>query len=218
MSFCDEEREKEREITMKPKKQKCNCPPGPRGPRGPQGASGAQGPQGPQGILGPQGIQGEQGPQGDPGVFSPAYRNFWRVGEILSIADDGTLPFTNDSTAQAGGITRVGDTITIPIAGDYFISYVVTVLFPNAQGLNVPSVSVFLGPPFTEVPNMQTRFALVSNTLDGNNCLQLSGEAIITIPAGSQLQLRNTSPSDTPFNLCDTAINSVSLNIIKLSA
>jgi hypothetical protein len=54
MSCCNDERErkKEREIIMQPKRQECNCPPGPQGKTGPQGL---------QGIPGPQGIQGEQG-------------------------------------------------------------------------------------------------------------------------------------------------------------
>ncbi|MDF2036416.1 hypothetical protein P2R12_05335 [Cytobacillus oceanisediminis] len=134
---------------------------------------------------------------------------------MQNIPFNGTLPFNNDSPAQAGGITRTGDTITIPLGGDYLVSFVVTIAIRNE--LNTPSVGVFLGPPFNEVPNVQTRFELVSINL-GGNCLQLSGEAIITIPAGSQLQLRNTSTSMDLFTLCSNEINNVALNIIKLSA
>ncbi len=56
----------------KAKKQKCNCPPGPRGATGPAGPQGEQGPAGPTGPQGEQGPVGPAGPQGEQGPVGPA--------------------------------------------------------------------------------------------------------------------------------------------------
>ncbi|RKF51967.1 hypothetical protein BCY92_02785 [Bacillus wiedmannii] len=79
---------------------------------------------------------------------------------------------------------------------------------------------MFLGPPFVEVPNRQTRFGVSTNTVSTSiNRVQLSGEAIITVPAGAQLQLRNTGSQtfQIPASVLIVDAATVTLNIIKLS-
>ncbi|MGH1285127.1 hypothetical protein, partial [Bacillus toyonensis] len=195
---------------------------GPTGDTGPTGNTGPTGDTGPTGNTGPTGDTGPIGITGPTGGFSPAYRNFWRFLQITEdISFNETISFTNNSTAQAGGITRVSDTITIPLAGDYLISYIVTVELSNSSsGANAVSVGVFLGPPFVEVPNMQTRFGVSTATVDtAVDRVQLSGEAIITVPAGAQLQLRNTGSQtfQIPASAFIVDASTVTLNIIKLS-
>ena len=71
---------------------------------------------------------------------TPAFRNFWFVsttGDFLVNPGDPLL-LNQDSIAAAGGITRAGNIITIPLAGNYFISYVVTVAF-HSNNFSVPT-------------------------------------------------------------------------------
>jgi hypothetical protein len=148
-------------------------------------------------------------------VPRPSYGNFWRNLGIVSIAGGTALPF-NNTGPTAGGISLANSTtINIANPGDYFISYVVTILLTAPQ-IAGSAVGVFLNGN-NEVPNMQTRFGIVVRDPDVSDCLQISGEAIVSIPANSTLQLRNTSPGNQAFTLCDTFINNVALNIIKVS-
>jgi hypothetical protein len=222
MSYC----KKEREIIMKPKKvkqingilpkiRKTSCCPIP----GPSGTPGAPGAPGTPGAPGPQGAPGAPGPQGIPGTFSSAYRNFWFVspGGNFPINPGDQLPLNFDSTAVAGGITRAGNIVTIPLAGDYLVSYVVTVFFNVVPPVTrVPRAEVILNG--NVVLNLQTRTLLVDNAVTfRGNCLIMSNQAILRIPANSQLFLQSPPNSD-PYALCDNNSNSVQLNIIKLSA
>ncbi|MGW6046786.1 exosporium leader peptide-containing protein, partial [Bacillus mycoides] len=183
------------------------------------GDTGPTGITGPTGDTGPTGITGPTGDTGPTGAFSPAYRNFWRfLQSPESINANQAISFTDNSTAQAGGITRVNATITIPLAGDYLISYIVTARLDNSQ--NTCAVGVFLGPPFVEVPNRQTRFGLLTQTVTTTDeFTQLIGEAIITVPAGAQLQLRNAGSQffEIPPSVLVGDGATVTLNIIKLS-
>ncbi|MFD0050145.1 hypothetical protein ACFVHQ_12565 [Actinomycetes bacterium NPDC127524] len=59
-------------------------------------------------------------------MFSPSYGNFWHTGYVVINPGD-PLPLNNTSTAVTGGISRSGNVINIPQAGDYLISYSVTI-------------------------------------------------------------------------------------------
>ena len=80
-------------------------PKGDTGPQGPQGEKGNTGEQGPQGIQGPKGDTGLQGPQGEKGNTGergpqgvPGNDGAKGVTFIPSVAEDGTLSWSNDGT------------------------------------------------------------------------------------------------------------------------
>ena len=54
------------------------------------------------------------------------------------------------------------------------------------------------------------------NTSSNNECLQLVGETIVTVPANSTLQLRNNSFNHQSIVTCDNGINSLELTVTKL--
>lgn len=146
--------------------------------------------------------------------FLPAYGNFWLTVGGITIPINNPIPF-NQTGPTTGGVSLV-DPTTIRIAqgGDYFISYVVTVNL-LASGSRDAALSLFLNGDI--VPNLQTTFAINGDNEDV--CLQISGQAILSIPNNSTLQLVNTDPS-SPSDLvtCDSRVNNAAINIIKLSA
>ncbi|WP_090988785.1 hypothetical protein [Bacillus sp. OV322] len=86
-------------------------------------------------------------------MFSPSYGNFWHTGYVVINPGD-PLPLNNTSTAVTGGISRSGNVINIPQAGDYLISYSVTI-FPENR---VAVAGIYLNDSL--VPNAQTRSQL----------------------------------------------------------
>jgi hypothetical protein len=152
---------------------------------------------------------------GGAAASAPAYGNFW--SSVFEVIPFGS-PFTfNHSSSTAGGVSLVGtNTVSIVEAGDYRVSYIVTVDALNTPFPQVPVVSVFLNN--VKVPNTQTTFGLVNPDPQDTGCYELVGEAIITVPANSTLQLRN----DSFFNnqniaTCDNGINAVEFTVIKVS-
>ncbi|WJX08422.1 exosporium leader peptide-containing protein [Bacillus cereus] len=186
---------------------------GPTGQTGPTGSTGSTGPTGQTGQTGPTGSTGPTGQTGPTGVFSPAYRNFWQ-NTFVRIPNGQDIPFNNQSIATAGGISLLNPTtISIPIAGDYAINYVITTSDISSTGFSSQIVTAILnGVP---VPNFQTSFGVVANSEE--SCDQFSGIAILRIPANSTLSLRNTSVETDVLALCDAVESGAAINIIKLN-
>jgi hypothetical protein len=99
------------------------------------GPAGPQGPPGPTGPQGPQGVQGEQGIQGPPGTFSPVYASIFDTGgQTITPADVVRFnQFDQPGSIAVGGITATATTITVPIAGDYSLSWQVSFLPISGQ-------------------------------------------------------------------------------------
>ncbi|MGN4561960.1 exosporium leader peptide-containing protein [Bacillus cereus group sp. MYBK5-2] len=188
-------------------------PTGPTGSTGSTGPTGQTGPTGPTGSTGSTGPTGQTGPTGPTGVFSPAYRNFWQ-NTFVRVPNGQDIPFNNQSIATAGGISLLNPTtISIPIAGDYAINYVITTSNISSTGFSSQIVTAILnGVP---VPNFQTSFGVVASSEE--SCDQFSGIAILRIPANSTLSLRNTSVEADVLALCDAVESGAAINIIKLN-
>ncbi|MUL34774.1 hypothetical protein [Priestia megaterium] len=142
---------------------------------------------------------------------TPSYGNFWQ-SENAGVAPNGPIPF-NQTGPTAGGVSLLTpSTIGITEAGDYEINYIVTIIPPP----NVTRLSVFLNN--VEVPNFQTTFTtLFDDTGFLLEAYQVSGTAIISIPANSTLELRNTSGSVIAFFGRNLQANAAALTVIKLS-
>lgn len=113
-------------------------PQGPVGATGPQGSVGATGPQGPQGPQGPVGPAGATGPQGPQGPTGPALNEnatiYNAASQSLTSGTAVSLPtvLTNNSLT-----TTTANTITVPSAGAYQISYTTSAATGAVSGDNV---------------------------------------------------------------------------------
>lgn len=145
-------------------------------------------------------------------AFSPAYRNFWQ-NTFVTVPNGENIPFNNQSVASAGGIVLLPPTtISIPVAGDYEINYVITTANITSTGSEQQVTAILNGVP---VPNFQTSFGTITNT--GEACDQFSGTAILRVPANSTFSLRNTSLFGRSLALCNLVESGATLNIKKLS-
>ncbi len=113
-------------------------PQGPVGATGPQGPIGATGPQGAQGPAGPVGPAGATGPQGPQGPTGPALNEnatiYNAASQALTSGTAVSLPtvLTNNSLT-----TTTANTITVPSAGAYQISYTTSAATGAVSGDNV---------------------------------------------------------------------------------
>ncbi|ETT77663.1 preprotein translocase [Bacillus mycoides] len=146
----------------------------------------------------------------------PAYGTFWQT-EFITVPFGGSFPF-NHFGPFAGGVSLLNPTtIQFSKAGDYRISFISSInttlnpVFPH-----IPVITIFLNN--NPLANSQGDFAFQMNTSSNNECLQLVGETIVTVPANSTLQLRNNSGfNHQSIVTCDNGINSVELTVTKLS-
>ena len=108
---------------------------GPVGPAGPVGATGPQGAQGPAGPVGPAGATGPQGPQGPQGPALNENATIYNAAsQSLTSGTAVSLPtvLTNNSLT-----TTTANTITVPSAGAYQISYTTSAATGAVSGDNV---------------------------------------------------------------------------------
>mgnify|MGYP003775691251 CR=1 FL=1 len=146
----------------------------------------------------------------------PAYGTFWQT-EFITVPFGNPFPF-NHVGPLAGGVSLLNPTtIHFRQAGDYRVSFISSInttlnpVFPH-----IPVITIFLNN--NPLADSQGDFAIQMNTSSNNECLQLVGETIVTVPANSTLQLRNNSGFNRQSIVtCDNGINSVELTVTKLS-
>ena len=142
-------------------------PAGPAGPAGPQGIAGPAGPAGPQGVPGPQGIPG---PAGGISQYAYIYNN---SAEVVAVID--AVDFDTNGPITAGILHAPGSpTTTLVNAGTYLVNWSVSGVEPNQFTLYLNGA-----------PVANTRYG------SGAGTQQNTGLSIITVPAGSTLELRN---------------------------
>jgi BclA C-terminal domain/Collagen triple helix repeat (20 copies) len=156
---------------------------GERGWQGIRGATGADGADGPQGADGADGDDGADGVAGPPGPAVSEYAYIYNLTPRTVAIDD---PYAFDTNgAMTTGITHVIGTseITLNVAGTYKVSYTLTAEEANQMAL-------FLG----EAP--------IDGSIYGSEAgaQPNTGQAIITVPGGALLSLRNYS-SDSGVSL-----------------
>ncbi|ALQ67799.1 hypothetical protein [Bacillus thuringiensis] len=146
----------------------------------------------------------------------PAYGTFWQT-EFITVPFGDPFPF-NHVGPIAGGVSLLNPTtIQFSQAGDYRVSFISTInTTSNPVFPHIPVMTIFLNN--NPLANSQGDFAFQMNTSSNNECLQLVGETIVTVPANATLQLKNNSGFNRQsIATCDNGINSVELTVIKLS-
>ncbi len=171
-------------------------PVGATGPQGPVGATGPQGAQGPAGPAGPVGPAGATGPQGPQGPTGPALNEnatiYNAASQSLTSGTAVSLPtvLTNNSLT-----TTTANTITVPSAGAYQISYTTSAATGAVSGDNVAvavngvvqtptqrSLSTTQGVSATYVLNLSANDAItIVPTVTGATTLTNTGEPSATL-------------------------------------
>lgn len=151
-----------------------------------------------------------------PEPIATAYGNFWQTN-FITVPFGVSFPF-NQTGPIAGGISLLSPTtIGIKQAGDYRVSFISSInvtlnpVFPHE-----PVISIFLNNK--PLPNVQADFSILIRDTESIGCHQLTGEAIISVPANSILELKNNSFfNNQSIITCDNGVNAVELAIVKLS-
>ncbi|MED1790099.1 collagen-like protein, partial [Brevibacillus laterosporus] len=172
------------------------------------GATGDTGATGATGDTGPTGATGATGPAG---VFSPAY-GFFQLSKTMLIPSNEAIPFDTIGPA-IGGVSLVNsDSIHIAQGGDYSIYFVVAVM--PISTLKPDYIEVGLMINNKEIPDFKTS-TVTTNSVSANSAIQISREAIISIPANTTLQLRNLQ--NNAFTINSSSVSGVTIKIIKLN-
>lgn len=186
-------------------------PEGPVGAEGPAGATGemgATGPEGPAGATGPTGATGATGPQGQPGTTTSgltAYGGLYQAStQLVFFTAVGSYVQVRLNTAMPSyRVTPNSDnTITIQESGDYEISY--NVLLSTSQAADAAIAVRNNGVIIPATRGSQTLAVDSTTTISFDG--RLSGNTIVTLPAGSILDLAVAIINTLPANL-DAAIN-----------
>ena len=96
---------------------------GPQGPQGVIGPVGATGPQGPQGVTGPVGATGPQGPQGEVGPSGTNDIIYAGITTQTTVDAGAIIPLQYINDTEDSTMSVVGNSIILPEAGDYLITY-----------------------------------------------------------------------------------------------
>ena len=171
--------------------------PGATGATGPIGATGPQGPVGPigpTGATGPQGPVGPAGPQGEPGVSETSNALYASAG-TQTIASGAIIPLTTSVSTPTSTITLADNAVTVAEGGSYLISYyaageVAADDFITALYLN--------DAPITN-----------ENIVQSNSAGAAGKTILLTLSAGDELSLYNTSATDA--TLTNASITAVKL-------
>ena len=185
---------------------------GPTGPTGPQGIQGEIGPIGPQGIqgeigpTGPQGIQGEIGPTGPSGTGLDAYGGRYSTIDQTFTTTAGTptqIELANVMPTLDIDVTTNPNALTIIDAGDYELTYNALAEVDNAGNLTLA-----IRNNGTNIPG-----TVQTLTLTANESESFGGSIIVTLAAGSIIDLALTSTVDTT----DGTVNQASLTAKKIN-
>lgn len=146
----------------------------------------------------------------------PSYANFWQT-EFITVPFGSPFSFNQSGPHSGGVFLSDPSTIGIDVAGDYRVSYILSInTSQNPVFPHIPVVALFLNNSSTPIPNTQTSFGV--QIAAGSGCFQLVGEAIISIPARSSLQLKNNSIfNHQSIITCDNGINAASITLQRLS-
>lgn len=177
-------------------------PAGPVGATGPQGPVGATGPQGPVGATGPQGAQGPAGPVGPAGATGPQGPTGPALNENATIYNAASQSLTSGTAVSLPTVltnnsltTTTANTITVPSAGAYQISYTASAATGAVSGDNVAvavngvvqtptqrSLSTTQGVSATYVLNLSANDAItIVPTVTGATTLTNTGEPSATL-------------------------------------
>ena len=185
---------------------------GPTGPTGPQGLAGLDGATGPTGPIGPQGLAGLDGATGPTGPTGPAGTGLSAYGGRYSTTDQ-TFTTTTGTPTQIElpnvmpsldiDNTTNPNALTITEAGDYELTYNTL-----AEVDNDGNLTLAIRNNGTNIPG-----TVQTLTLTANESESFGGSTIVTLPAGSVIDLALTST----VNTTDGAVNQASLTAKKIN-
>ena len=187
-------------------------PTGLTGPTGPTGPTGLTGPTGPTGLTGPTGPTGLTGPTGATGPTGPAGTGLDAYGGRYSTIDQ-TFTTTTGTPTQIElanvmpsldiDITTNPNALTITDAGDYELTYNAL-----AEVDNVGNLTLAIRNNGTNIPG-----TVQTLTLTANESESFGGSIVVTLTAGSIIDLALTSTVDTT----DGTVNQASLTAKKIN-
>lgn len=165
------------------------CRKGPRGERGPQG------------FMGPIGFMGYQGADGLPGANAyysalASYINVYTDIAYVNITDGSAIPLDKlqaISSEQDFTFDNTTYTVTVLKDGVYMVTYQSWIV---SQGSPDDAVAMALFVNGTQLP--------VTQYMSSNSQFYIMGQALIALPAGSILDLRNVSQLEV--NLKETEV------------
>ena len=184
---------------------------GARGKRGHRGAPGAPGSGATQGAAGNTGPTGAGGATGPSETLSPAYLSTRANTQLVVVPDNSPVVFDPlpPMTYGTSNITidGAGQTITVLEDGDYDISYFVSPQLPAT--LNSSAFALY-------VNGLQVGQSLITADLQLDNppgFNGFNGEIILSLVAGSQIQLINLSGA--PITLEGGIVNYLIINRVS---
>ncbi len=172
-------------------------PQGPVGPQGPIGLTGATGVTGPAGAVGPQGPIGLTGAVGPQGPVGPAGADAISAAALYAnptqnIASGADAVIAESVSTPDSGFTLAGDSVTLPEAGIYKISYSADVTGSGAAG--VASLAL-VGAGDTAIANSTS-----SSSIDAGETVPLSKVILYSGTAGEGISLRNVGTEALTYN------------------
>lgn len=161
---------------------------GPTGPTGP-GVTGPIGPTGPTGSTGPTGPTGPTGAIGPVGPFSSIYANYFTTGaSTLNLGNPAPLTV---SGAVSGGFTNVAGAITVPAAGDYYVSYFLSANVPSSSSNANSLISLSKNGTPISPGSTYNEYSAIQN---GVSSFLVSQSTILSLVTGDIIRLVNLGP------------------------
>ena len=170
---------------------------GPTGPTGPQGLTGAAGLDGATGPTGPQGLPGTAGLDAYGGRYSTTGQDFTTTGTPTQVELANIMPSLDIDSATNP------NALTITDAGDYELTYNALAEVDNAGNLTLA-----IRNNGTDIPGTNQTLTLTANESES-----FGGSIIVSLPAGSIIDLALTST----VNATDGTINQASLTTKKIN-
>ncbi len=159
---------------------------GPTGATGAQGLQGATGPAGPTGPVGPTGPTGATGATGSGSGFDPAYIDAYTSGtQPIVLAGASPILWSSVQPTPVGIFINVGDPSIIEVvnAGTYLIGWTFSTTLADVPVGLTQVVTTLLVNDVSIAPHPFT----LTTQLDAGTIS--SGVAILSLPAGSQIQI-----------------------------
>ena len=181
-------------------------PTGLTGTTGPTGATGLTGPTGPTGATGLTGTTGPTGATGPAGTGLDAYGGRYSTIDQTFTTTTGTptqIELANVMPSLDIDITTNPNALTITDAGDYELTYNALAEVDNAGNLTLA-----IRNNGTNIPG-----TVQTLTLTANESESFGGSIVVTLTAGSIIDLALTSTVDTT----DGTVNQASLTAKKIN-
>ncbi|MGD6956687.1 hypothetical protein ACQCVM_03765 [Rossellomorea aquimaris] len=143
----------------------------------------------------------------------------YRIGGDLIIPDQ-PVSFNHTGISSAGDFIHLGTSIIVVNEGDYKINYNIVFTSGKTGFSRGGAYALFLNGSIVTSSRYGNQLGIFTSapvTLD--SIFQVNGEAIVTIPAGGKVELRNIGHTADNLigNVDNTPTNSAGLTMLKLN-